>query len=90
VSNEDSYFGGKASKLTGNTDKFNGVRSTTDSIDLLSIPYTECPKSRFTSVLLALQKNTISNQPTAECGNVELKKLYILLPTVADKKKKRK
>jgi len=50
--------------LTGSTYKFNGVRCTTYSIDLLSIPYTECPKSPFTVVLLALQKNTlfITNQ----------------------------
>jgi hypothetical protein len=52
----------------------------------------ECPKSRFTFVLLALQKNTLfaTNQPTAECANAELEKLFKLLPTFANKKTKMK
>jgi len=45
--------------LTGSTDKFNGVKSTSDSIDLLIVPYTESHKSRFTFILLALQKNAL-------------------------------
>lgn len=53
------------------------------SIDLRSIPYTDCPKSRFTRVA---EEHFIYNQPTAECGKGELEKFFKLLPTVTDKK----